>query len=454
MVFCRLKGVVVVSILATLCGACSDVRLKSLHGGQMLVTPAEYRAISQIPAGDKSIHGRISPKYLTCSEPSPDVAKALSTAFNVSASGGVTLPNGVTPEVAAAVSRAHAEALVQLGERLATIQLLRDGLHSACEAYANGAISDTTYAVMLSRFDKTMVTMLVSELTAGAFGRSLAAAGAGSEGSSSAAADLADKVTKSRQAEVAVQTAQQQRDAAQAAVGQADDSSKAAAQQTLDRSTKTLENSQRDFSNSLKAEAASAAKVATITAAGGISTSNNPEIAKTLAEIQRKYIENLNFDALEVACVSALDRGHSEDEVRAKAEAYGKTASQYGSLLAEAYHKPSQGGAEVEAMSKDLAKASSGEKKAMTAMANAAHGASITPLAAYCMSDLLPIIQAKKGELLKAVIIRAEKLKDSAVERADSRSEMKSALKEVEEYVAAVKALLEQIRVLKAVEVK
>jgi hypothetical protein len=56
-------------------------------------------------------------------------------------------------------------------ERTQTIQLLRDSLYRACEAYANGALSDTTYALLLSRYDDTMVTMLSSELVAGAFGR-------------------------------------------------------------------------------------------------------------------------------------------------------------------------------------------------------------------------------------------------------------------------------------------
>jgi hypothetical protein len=364
-----------VGVVAMLCGACSrDVQLKSLAGGQMLVTTADYRAINQIPVGGKSIHGRIAPKYLTCSEPSPDVAKAVSTALSVSGSGGVTLPNGVTPEVAAAVSRAHAEALVQLGERLATIQLWRDGLHIACEAYANGAITDTTYAVMLSRFDKTMVTMLASELATGAFGRSLAAAGAGGEGNSSAAADLADKLNRSRQAEAAVQDAQQQRDAAQLAASQADDSSKSAAQNNLNRSRKNLENVQRDLSNNLKAEAASAAKVAAITAVGGISASNNPEIAKTLAEIQRKYIENLNVDALEVACVSALDRSTSDEDVRAKAEAYGKASVEYGRLVADAYRKSHGDG--NEAANAKLVSAAGAVQKAMMAAVTTAGTAS------------------------------------------------------------------------------
>jgi len=380
------------------------------------------------------------------------VAKAVSTAFNMSSSGGVTLPNGVTPEVAVAISRAHAEALVQLTERLATIQLLRDGLHRACEAYANGAISDTTYAVMLSRFDKMMVTMLVSELAAGAFGRSLAAAGAGSEGSASAAADLADKVTKARQAEATLKGAEAQRDAAAAQVEAAKDAAaKTVAQQNLERTKKDVENADRDYKNSLKAEASSAAKIATITAAGGVTSSHNPEIVKTLAEIQRKYIENLNFDALEVGCISALDRGRDEANMRAQAVVYGKAASQYGLWLANASETaPRMDGDTTTAVSA-LAMAPDNPRPAAAMATTAAQSASMTPFAAYCMSDVLPIIQAKKGALLNAIVSRAEGLKDADIKRAASRDEMQKSLREVEDYVATATKVLEQLKSLKAI---
>src|SRR5918996_2892697 len=185
----RIASTVALSLFAVTCFACSSADMWHTPAGKMLVTTADYRTINQTSTGKHSVHGRVTPNYITCAEPSPDVAKAISTALNVSGSAAATLPSGVTPAVAAAVSRAHAEAFVQLGERLATIQLLRDGLHSACEAYANGAITDTTYAVMLSRFDKVMVTMLVSEIAGGAFGRSLAGAGAGSSGQAEATAD-------------------------------------------------------------------------------------------------------------------------------------------------------------------------------------------------------------------------------------------------------------------------
>lgn len=393
----------------------------------MVVTTAEQRAINQTSAGEKSVHGRVTPKYITCAEPSPDVAKAMSTAFNASASGGVTLPNGVTADVAAAVSRARAEALVQLGERLATIQLLRDGLHSACEAYANGAITDTTYAVMLSRFDKTMVTMLVSELAAGAFGRSLAAAGAGSEGHASASADLSAKITKSRELEQDLKNAQDAQNAAvqDAAAAKTPEAQKTA-QEKVDSTRKDVQKKEGDYKNALKASADSAANVSHLTAGGGVTASNNPEIAKTLFEIQRKYIENLNFDALEVACVSALDRSLNDTSVRAAAEAYEAAIAALGNNPAG------------RATAANAAKA----------MATTAQGASMTPLAAYCLTDLLPTIQKAKSTLMDLVITEAWVQKDNAKTRADAQKDMTSSISALRDYVTATTDLMEKVKTL------
>jgi hypothetical protein len=395
----RFSSISALSLLAVTCGACTSAELWSTGGGHTLVTTAEYRAINQTSAGQNSVHGRVTPAYITCAEPSPDVAKAVSTALNASGSGGVTLPNGVTADVAAAVSRARAEALVQLGERLATIQLLRDGLHSACEAFANGAITDTTYAVMLSRFDKTMVTMLATEIAGGAFGRSLAAAGMASEGNASASADLEAKITKSKELEQNLKNAQDaQNAAAQDAAAAKTPDAQQAAQEKVDGTRKDVQNKDNDYKNSIKDVTASAAKVAQLNAVGGITAHNNPEIAKTIAEMQRKYIENLNFDAVEVACVSALDR-----------ENVTNAALQDGSA---------------------------------------------NPFAAYCKSTLLPSIIQLKGKLYEAVIYRAEKLGATADSHAQVMGEMENSVKEVVEYVDNAKALLEKVKALKAIEMK
>jgi hypothetical protein len=443
-------------ILPIFCTACTSAELWSTGGGHMLVTSADYRAINQTSAGRYSVHGRVMPSHITCAEPSPDVAKAISTALNVSGSGGVTLPNGVTADVAAAVSRARAEALVQLGERLATIQLLRDGLHSACEAFANGAITDTTYAVMLSRFDKTMVTMLATEIAGGAFGRSLAAAGMASEGHASATADLAAKIARTRELEQDLKNAQDaQNTAAQeaAALKDSGDAKNKTAQEKVDTTRKDAQKKEGDYKNALKAMTDSAAKVTQLNTAGSIAAQNNPEIAKTLADMQRKYIENLNFDALEVACISALDRGRDVAEIRAQAEAYAIASAEFGQQLGERYRtRANSPGDDVNAATP--VSALDEVNKAAAIMATTAQKAFLTPLAGYCLSTVLPMIQAKKGELLNAIIVRAETLKDDADKRAKAHKDMKESVTKVEDYIAATKTLLEQVKALRAIEIK
>jgi hypothetical protein len=372
-------------------GGCGTVRTHGLPGGSALTTGAEVRAISESEVGASSVHGRVQPKYIRCAEPSPDVAKAVSNSFGGSLSAMVSgLPAGVTPQVAGAISRSHAEAMAQLTERLATMQLLRDGLYRACEAYANGAISDTTYAVMLSRYDKTMVTMLLGELAAGAFGRSLSGAGTATESRAAASLEFADKQMRSREAERVLKTTQDRhtsderalRRAEQEALTSPDDASRGQRvkdlKQTSDQSQKDVEKAERDLHDALKAETASAAKALEVNTVGGITASHDPEIARALTDLARKYIENLNFDAIEVACLSALDRP--------------------------------------------------GE-------------ASGTPFASYCTTGLLKELQASKGQLLKALIDRATEER----KRAAGVAALHGSMKEMQDAIRALQTLGVQI---------
>lgn len=117
------------------------------------------------------------PDRIICAEPSPDVAQAISAAFTAAAKVDIESAQGVNAGGSASVGSSYVSSIAKLGERLATVQLLRDKMYRACEAYQNGAISDTSYTLMLARFDKTMASMLASEIAAGAFGRNLAALG-------------------------------------------------------------------------------------------------------------------------------------------------------------------------------------------------------------------------------------------------------------------------------------
>jgi hypothetical protein len=173
-------------------------------GAPSLVTDAKQRVIvnteANVGVGDFKInpdgsHSGVTsdqvvknhPSRIICAEPSPDVAQAISAAFTAAAqvdvqqaaapAGGATVGATQQASGSGSLGSSYAASIAQLGERLATVQLLRDKMYRACEAYQNGAISDTSYTLMLSRFDKTMSSMLAAEVAAGAFGRNLAALG-------------------------------------------------------------------------------------------------------------------------------------------------------------------------------------------------------------------------------------------------------------------------------------
>jgi hypothetical protein len=117
------------------------------------------------PSGDPA---DADPQYTLCAEPSPDIAKAISDAITASANatvdglkalGGTGASASLTP----AISSSQNSAIAEVGRRLATTQLLRDGVYRLCEAYANGAITRDEYALVLSRYGDTMVTLLAIE---------------------------------------------------------------------------------------------------------------------------------------------------------------------------------------------------------------------------------------------------------------------------------------------------
>lgn len=158
----------------------SIFRTADLESGVTLITDAKQRVVINVPA--RGANGFNIPTRIVCAEPSPDVAQALSDSISAAIKVEVAGKGGGS----AAFGRSTAESVAQLGERLGTIQLLRDGLYRACEAYANGAITRTTYSMIISRYDNAMVTLLLGELAAGAFGRSGAVISAAASGAAQA----------------------------------------------------------------------------------------------------------------------------------------------------------------------------------------------------------------------------------------------------------------------------
>jgi outer membrane protein OmpA-like peptidoglycan-associated protein len=99
---------------------------------------------------------------VTCTEPSPDVAKALSTLAQMGLSGGNGAANG-----SLSLSGGSAEAFAELAGRSTALLALRDGLFRACEAYANGIIGANAYALILSRYGQLMTTLFLGQDVAG-----------------------------------------------------------------------------------------------------------------------------------------------------------------------------------------------------------------------------------------------------------------------------------------------
>lgn len=188
----RVAGLLLLALPAG-CGYLESKRLLDRYGlenNDVLLTGAEYRAVvsTRVARGDYRF-GHVIPRNIRCAEPSPDIAKAISDALSTAVAAEVQ-KGGASGQIDVRLSRETSEAFAQLGERLATIQLLRDGLFRACEAYANGAIGAVNYGAILSAYDDLTVTLMAAEMTAGAFGRGLAAASATAAGTANTAAYL------------------------------------------------------------------------------------------------------------------------------------------------------------------------------------------------------------------------------------------------------------------------
>lgn len=163
----RFIGAYVALLALTGCTGPS-VNRQGLGTSDTLATTAETRLVYSRPTNNWT-DGRVTPDHIVCAEPSPDVAKAIATALSAAIEAEAKGTTGTIsdPKAGISLSRSRSESIAQLGKRLGTIQLLRDGLFSACEAYANGALTRTSYAFLLSRFGDVMVTMLAIELAAG-----------------------------------------------------------------------------------------------------------------------------------------------------------------------------------------------------------------------------------------------------------------------------------------------
>lgn len=170
-------GLFLLAAMLSACGAnhASIYRNPVLEPGDSVLIDAKQRAILTAPgpkaaatisggsagAGGQGqaaalAHAR---EILVCAEPSPDALSAISSTF--AASLGGILPSG--EQIQAALASSLSETARQLGQRNATIQLLRDGLYRQCEAYMNGLIDKAYYEQIANKYANAMVTLLAIE---------------------------------------------------------------------------------------------------------------------------------------------------------------------------------------------------------------------------------------------------------------------------------------------------
>lgn len=167
-----INKIALASAVASLLGGCasSTGRITTIpmqNGATATATSAETRLVFSATNQRSTPEHPTPSAVITCAEPSPDIAKIASEAFSASANASGQLFGNRQTDASVALGHARAEQAAELGQRLATVQLVRDTLYRACEAYANGAIDETMYAIITSRFDDLMVALFAEQMAQG-----------------------------------------------------------------------------------------------------------------------------------------------------------------------------------------------------------------------------------------------------------------------------------------------
>lgn len=279
-----------------------------------IVTDARQRLISITSPGVASRPGLVDPARIMCVEPSPDVAVAVANSLG----GGLS----VAGKGAFSISGAEAEGLAQIAERTTAIQaILRQG-YQACIDYMNGAINGTTYSLRQSRLDDLLVTLVLAEDAAGAFGRSGAAIGTDASASSRAATSILPDISKSL-GQATNDLSQRQQDVAKAendlatakkALADNTDQTKKdaleadvkAKQSQLDLAVAARDAALRSVTGLSEAASTAAAGVKQVTGQGGITAQPDPEIARAIAQMQETFVNKDMEQAYLSACLIEL----------------------------------------------------------------------------------------------------------------------------------------------------
>jgi hypothetical protein len=126
--------------------------------------------VSYTTADVRLVTERVHPvlgNSILCTEPSPDVAKALTTASQISANLGEA-----TTSAQLGVAGGSAEAVDQLAGRTTALLALRDIVYRACEAYANGSLGANAYTVVIAKYGQLLSTLFLAQDMTGVVGPS------------------------------------------------------------------------------------------------------------------------------------------------------------------------------------------------------------------------------------------------------------------------------------------
>ena len=268
-----------------------------------VVTDAKQRVIINRQWDD----GRV-----VCAEPSPDVTQTFSEVVKIAAdlSKPTAGAGGQGQNTGASFTNSFAASVAQLGERLAVIQLFRDRMYRICEAFANKAIDKVTYTLMLARNDKTMATLLTTEMAAGAFGRMLVRLG-GTAGSSG--------VDPEKRAQLQSQIVNRTTELEEIAKGNKD-------QAVREKEATKIVQELEDAHEKLLALDLAAARTSALSGLGGsapgaikdrIATTDADVLSSQIAGIHRNYIDDPGLEPLTDACLASLSKA-SLNEKQAK----------------------------------------------------------------------------------------------------------------------------------------
>ncbi len=294
----------------------SILNTQNLTENESFLIGARQRAILNNPVGKGSRPGLVNPERVVCAEPSPDVALAVaqSLGFGLSVLGG-------GGQGALSGTGATSEGVGQLGERTQAIQLLRDQMYRACEAYANGAITGTTYNLIMSKNNDAMVTLMMAGVAGGEFGRAgLAIGGSASSESSASVSKLLETVQAVDEAADELKKAEEKEATAEKNL----EASKTVAADTEGKSEEQVEEEKKDVEEAEKevaaakedvkekqerkndADSKARAEITKVIGAGSITAKASVGIGQVLEQMQDNFLREDFADEYVSACIVEL----------------------------------------------------------------------------------------------------------------------------------------------------